>query len=138
MRITLESDYALRIVSELAKRCEVVDAQTLSGATSVTLRFTLKILSKLVGGGIVASFKGSLGGYKLREDASNITLKRVIELIDGPIAIARCLEDHETCSMNSDKTACIYHHIFDKISFDLSKKLDSITIDDVLNKKYTL
>lgn len=138
MRITLESDYALRIVSELAKRCEVVDAKTLSGATSVTLRFTLKILSKLVGGGIVASFKGSLGGYKLREDASNITLKRVIELIDGPIAIARCLEDHETCSMNSDKTACIYHHIFDKISFDLSKKLDSITIDDVLNKKYTL
>ena len=138
MRITLESDYALRIVSELAARGEVVDAQTLSGATSVTLRFTLKILSKLVGGGIVASFKGSRGGYKLREKASNITLKRVIELIDGPIAIARCLEDHETCSMNSDKTACIYHHIFDKISFDLSKKLDSITIDDVLNKKYKL
>lgn len=138
MRITLESDYALRIVSELASRDEVVDAQSLSGATSVTLRFTLKILSKLVGGGIVASFKGSRGGYKLREEASNITLKRVIELIDGPIAIARCLEDHETCSMNSDKTACIYHHIFDKISFDLSKKLDSITIDDVLNKKYTL
>ncbi len=138
MRITLESDYALRIVSELAKRGEVVDAQTLSCATSVTPRFTLKILSKLVRGGIVASFKGSHGGYKLREDKTKITLKRVIELIDGPIAIARCLESHEMCSMNSDKTSCIYHHIFDKISFDLTKKLDSITIDDVLNKKYTV
>ncbi len=138
MRITLESDYALRIVSELAKRSSVVDAQTLSSATSVTPRFTLKILSKLVGGGIVSSYKGAKGGYKLKEDADKITLKRVIELIDGPIVIARCLETHEKCTLTDDKTSCIYHHIFDKISFDLSVKLDSITISDVLNKKYTV
>ncbi len=136
MRITLESDYALRIVSELAKNSGVIDAQTLSSATSVTPRFTLKILSKLVGGGIVSSFKGAKGGYMLKEPPEKITLKRVIELIDGPIAIVRCLDMHERCTLNSDKTACIYHHIFDKISFDLSAKLDSITIDDVLNKRY--
>ena len=113
MFLNNETDYAIRIISCLAESNDRVDAAGISEKTGVTLRFTLKILSKLVGGGIVASFKGSRGGYKLREAASNITLKRVIELIDGPIAIARCLEDHETCSMNSDKTACIYHHIFD-------------------------
>ena len=50
MRITLESDYALRIISALAIHNEVVDAKTISDETSVTLRFTLKILHKLVQG----------------------------------------------------------------------------------------
>ena len=138
MRITLESDYALRIISALAECDDVVDANKLSDTTSVTLRFTLKILHKLVQGNLVTSYKGSKGGYKLKVSPNEITLKDVIELIDGPIAIVRCLGNGETCSMNSDKTACIYHHIFDKISFDLAIKLQNITIADVLSKKYNI
>ena len=138
MRITLESDYALRIVSTLAKSGEIVDANTLAEQTSVSLRFALKILRKLAQGGIVSSYKGVRGGYKLKASPENITLKDVIELIDGPIAIARCLESSETCSMISDKTACIYHHIFDKISLELATKLQNITIADVLSKSYRI
>ena len=138
MRITLESDYALRILSALASHDEVIDAKTLSEETSVTPRFTLKILHKLVQGELVSSFKGASGGYKLRVSAEKITLKQVIELIDGPIAIARCLGSAEECSLNKDKTACSYHHIFDSISIEVAKKLAGITIGDVINKSYSL
>ena len=138
MRITLESDYALRILTELAEHDDVVDANTLSSATSVTIRFTLKILNKLVKNGFVSSYKGTKGGYKLKLPTDQITLKSVIELIDGPIVIARCLETSEACSLNKDKTACSYHHIFNTISLDVAKKLAGITIADVLNRKYEL
>lgn len=138
MRITLESDYALRIITAMAEHREVVDAKTLSNETSVTLRFTLKILHKLVQGKLVQSFKGVKGGYKLKKTPDSITLRQVIELIDGPIAIARCLDSTEACSLNCDKTACTYHHIFDKISVDLANKLNKITISDVICKNYTL
>ena len=138
MRITLESDYALRILTVLAEQDDVIDANTLAEKTSVTARFTLKILHKLVKHGFVSSFKGAKGGYKLKLPTSQITLKSVIELIDGPIVIARCLETSETCSLNQDKTACIYHHIFNTISLDVAKKLDRITISDVINKNYRL
>ena len=134
MRITLESDYALRIVSALAKKDSIIDAKTLSDEVSVTLRFTLKILHKLVNSELVKSYKGVNGGYKLNVSPESITLKNIIELIDGPIVISRCLESSETCSMISDKTSCIYHHIFDKISLDVAKKLEAITIADVINK----
>lgn len=138
MRITLESDYALRILSALASHDTVVDAKTLSEETTVTLRFALKILHKLTQGNLVSSYKGANGGYKLRIPAEQITLKQVIELIDGPIAIVRCLESSGGCSLNQDKTACTFHHIFDTISIDVAKKLSSITIGDVLNKTYSL
>ena len=106
MRITSESDYALRIITAMSKRSEVTDAKTLADDTNVTLRFTLKILNKLVGGGIAESYKGARGGYKLKLSPDKISLKMVIELIDGPIAIVRCLESEECCSLNQDKTAC--------------------------------
>ena len=138
MRITLESDYALRIVSALAENGGVVDAAELSRVTSVTLRFTLKILHKLVQGDLVSSFKGARGGYKLKPSPESITLKMVIELIEGPIAIMRCLGNGEACSMVSDKTACIYHNIFDAISLELSEKLNNITIADVLGRKKSI
>ena len=135
MRITQESDYALRILSALASHEEKVDAATLSEETSVTQRFTLKILHKLVQSELVRSYKGVKGGYVLNVSPESITLKKVIELIDGPIAISRCLDSGESCSLNPDKTSCIYHHIFDSISLEVAKKLQSITIADVINKK---
>lgn len=138
MRITLESDYALRILTVMAGYEGVTDAKTISNDTSVTIRFTLKILHKLVQGDLVQSFKGVNGGYKLKKSPKEITLKKVIELIDGPIAIARCLDSGESCSLNCDKSACDYHHIFDIISIDLANKLNKITIDDVINKNYYL
>ena len=138
MRITLESDYALRILTAMAGYSEVTDAKTISTDTSVTIRFTLKILHKLVQGDLVQSFKGVNGGYKLKVTPEHITLKQVIELIDGPIAIARCLDSDEGCSLNCDKSACDYHHIFDIISIDLANKLNKITIADVINKNYYL
>ncbi len=138
MRITLESDYALRIVTALAEHSERMDAKSLADITSVTPRFALKILHKLVQGGIVRSFKGTKGGYTLSRDARNITLKEIIELIDGPIIIARCVESGEACALNHDKSACAYHHIFDTLSIDVARKLNAITIDDVINKNYKL
>ena len=138
MRITLESDYALQILTALAGCEDIVDANSLSEETSVTIRFTLKILHKLVKGGFVNSYKGANGGYKLKLSTDEITLKSVIELIDGPIVIARCLGSTEACSLNQDKTACSYHHIFNTISLDVANKLDKITIADVINKNYTL
>lgn len=136
MRITLESDYALRILTVMAGYENITDAKTISADTSVTLRFTLKILHKLVQGELVRSFKGVNGGYKLKLSPDKITLKQVIELIDGPIAIARCLDGGEGCSLNCDKSACDYHHIFDIISIELASKLNKITIQDVINKNY--
>ena len=138
MRITLESDYAMRIISELAKCEKIIDAKTLSDLTSVTQRFTLKILHKLVGADIVSSYKGVNGGYKLKKSAEDITLKEIIELIDGPIAISRCIGNGQTCALNGDKLACELHHIFDKISFDLAAKLQKISIKDVIDKRYEI
>jgi len=63
MCITQESDYAIRIIYCLANENARCDAGFISTKMGITLRFSLKILGKLVQGGLVNSFKGNKGGY---------------------------------------------------------------------------
>ena len=83
MHITLETDYAVRITGCLAAEKSRLDAKTIAEKTGVTLRFSLKILRKLVAGGIVKSYKGAQGGYELAKAPKDVTLRDVIDSIEG-------------------------------------------------------
>ena len=65
MKITRETDYALRIMRCLARRGDFTGAATVALETEVPARFTQKILRKLSQGGLVISRRGSAGGYSL-------------------------------------------------------------------------
>ena len=65
MQITLEADYAVRMIYELAADGGRTDGNALAQASGVTVRFSLKILRKLVAAGLVHSYKGAAGGYEL-------------------------------------------------------------------------
>lgn len=131
MRITRECDYALRIMTMLLKADEnsVVDANTISQKQNIPSRFTVKILHKLVGAGFIKSKKGSNGGYYVAE-MEKVTLLDIVEAIDGPIEVNRCVGDENKCDM--DKTSCSVHHIMADINEHIVSKLKSIKLNELI------
>ena len=133
MRITQEADYALRIVYLLAQTGKLTDAGTISAQVGVTDRFTVKILRKLVQSGIVTSQKGASGGYMLARQPGEVSMRQVLETIDGPMFISRCLEDGYECTRTGDKKhCCTFHCIFEKLNRNLSETLDKVTLDRMI------
>ena len=130
MHINLESDYAVRIVQYLAQSNERRDAQSIADSACVSLRFTLKIMRKLVAADIVQSFKGAHGGYTLSRPASSITLRQVIEAVEGPYRFSRCVDNGYACNCSS-VTACPFHSVFDDITQMVIQKLDEATFDSL-------
>lgn len=136
MHINLESDYAVRIVQSLALNLEDhdtledsrLDAQTIADQTCVSLRFTLKIMRKLVAADIVKSYKGAHGGYTLTRKPGQITLRQVIEAVEGPYRFSRCVDDEYNCNCSSARN-CRFHSVFDEVTQLVIKKLDEITFD---------
>ena len=110
----------------------VTDAKTISQHVGVSQRFTLKILGKLVSGGVILSHKGANGGYELSRPADKITLRQVIEIIDGPLVISRCLSEDFVCRHDSahENCVCFFNRVFDEINMMIAAKLDSVTIAD--------
>ncbi|MBQ8510895.1 MAG: Rrf2 family transcriptional regulator [Clostridia bacterium] len=134
MRITQEADYALRIVYVLAGAENIMDAKSIADAVGVTERFTVKILRKLVQSGLVSSRKGASGGYGLAELPEKISMRRIVEIIDGPLEISRCLDSSYECSRTGhNKKCCTFHLVFDKINRSISDKLECVTLDSVIN-----
>jgi Rrf2 family protein len=93
MRISARTDYALRASLELAAAGEgrLVKAEDIARAHAIPLRFLLNILIDLRHAGVVASQRGSVGGYRLARPAGSITLAEVIRAMsdsDGHVVSA--------------------------------------------------
>ncbi|WP_099204359.1 RrF2 family transcriptional regulator [Scatolibacter rhodanostii] len=120
--MTLEADYAVRVVEYLTENNSKVDAKTISANTEIPPRFLLKILRKLVESGIACSFKGAKGGYKLAKPPKEITLRQVIEAVDGTyMMFSKC----GSSAYNCGRTSCHLHSIYSQISSEVRQKLDS-------------
>lgn len=131
MHITLESDYAIRIIVFLAQEGQRADAKLISESTEVSLRFALKILRKLVAGEIIRSFKGTTGGYELARRPEEISLADVIGVIEGPFYLSRCLKPDGNCP-RGDSVDCKVSRVFAEISEDVHKKLSKATFDQLM------
>lgn len=129
MKITREADYALRIVSRLAQQSNQMEAKAIAEKNDIPYRFTLKILRKLVQAGYLKSYRGVNGGYALCRPAEKITLKNIIEVIDGPIALNICLGG-DTCANNVE---CRVKKKLAAIQNNLVEELDSVTFKDIID-----
>ena len=136
MYITLEADYAVRIVHVLVNADGRLDAKTIADRSCVTLRFALKILRKLVTNGIIKSFKGTSGGYELAKNPSEIKLRDVIETVEGTYFFSRCLIEHYPCTRTGDESDnCPYHNVFKEVSDVVRDKLGEYSFDMFKDKK---
>ncbi len=90
MQITARSDYAIRAAVELAVDPERArSASDLARAQDLPGKFLEAILRDLTRAGLVASQRGSSGGYRLARPAADISLAEIMRAVDGPLAAVR-------------------------------------------------
>ncbi|MBU3093483.1 Rrf2 family transcriptional regulator [Clostridium sp. CM028] len=133
MKITQEADYALRVVIYLCKLGygEKIEAKVISEKEGIPLRFLLKLLGKLIQANILKSYRGVKGGYAINKLPEQITLKGVIEAIDGPICVNRCVIEPSFCNLNRSGE-CIVHRAMTKVQKNLNAELESINFKQLV------
>ena len=60
-----------------------------------------KLVSKLVGAGLLRSVRGAGGGLQLARPAAAISLADIVEAVEGPIALTACVEGTD-CSVDHE------------------------------------
>jgi FeS assembly SUF system regulator len=91
LRITKLTDYAIVILSDLAAYYpERQSAKALAEHTGIHLPTVSKILKTLQQRELVISHMGAEGGYQLAMPAEKVSLARIIEALEGPIALTQC------------------------------------------------
>jgi Rrf2 family iron-sulfur cluster assembly transcriptional regulator len=131
MRLTKGSDYGLRGILYLAKRPQgtVILASEVAEAQGLPESYLAKIFQDLTRGGLLLSHRGAKGGFSLVRPPSEISLRQVIEAIEGPIAISPCLDEREGCERMD---TCGVFSALKEAQARLVKVLEETTLADLI------
>lgn len=130
IRIGKLTDYAMLILSEMAKDAEtILSAASLAEILHLPLPTVSKILKILCDANMVSSVRGAEGGYHLARPAGQITVAAIIAAMEGEFAMTECCESARTCVIES---MCTMRDNWRKINNMVYALLDKLTILDML------
>ena len=124
------TDYAARLMVHLAKHYGNGPISTRAAAAEEQVPYQLacKLMQKLNNAKLVTSCMGPKGGFVLGAEPSKINLLEVVEAIQGPISINRCVLDKKVCSRS---TICAVREKLVDIQENMTKGLAAITLDEL-------
>ena len=138
LRMTKQADYGIVLLSHMAS---LYDPETekrfaapeLAESTGLPLPMVSKILKLLSRDGLLQSHRGVKGGYCLSDHPERISVVRMIEALDGPIAFTECIEDAPgSCSQEAD---CKIRENWQLINDAVRGALQAISLADLLTSQ---
>jgi FeS assembly SUF system regulator len=128
LRISKLTDYALLIMVELTRGGEMLSAHALAERIGVEMPTASKVLKQLAGSGLLESFRGASGGYRVKRRAGDISVAQVIAAIEGPIAMTECSVEEGLCSQEDN---CGLRGNWQRISLAVADALQKVSLAEM-------
>ncbi len=128
LRISKLTDYAILMMVELARDGEMLSANTLSERVRVEIPTASKVLKLLSGSGLLESYRGASGGYRVSREAGDISVGEVIAAIEGPIAMTECSVEQGLCSQEDN---CELRGNWQRISVAVARALQEVSLAEM-------
>ena len=131
MVLTKACGYGVFGVLYLAKqpKGKIVSLSEISREEDIPEKFLAKIFQSLTRFGLIRSHRGARGGFSLARPANRITVKELLEAIQGTLCFARCLNVLEDCEK---KDNCKLRGILQKAQDDAARVLTANTLADLV------
>ena len=99
--ITRKSDYAARVLLHLATlpRGGWVTAQQIAERQAIPDQVVRHVVRRLAGADLLVTKRGKGGGIRIARPATDITLKDVVEAMQGPLILNVCANESQACPL---------------------------------------
>ncbi len=133
MQLTMTGEYALRAVIHLAEKefGAITPIREISKRWDIPEKFLRKIIPLLSAAGILESHRGSRGGVSLARPPQTMTPVDVIEAVEGPIVVNRCLIDSTFCHRTP---WCSVHELWTEAQGRMREVLSSKSLKDLAER----
>lgn len=127
LRISRRTDYAIRIMIAIAAEPygTYIPAGRIGEEMLIPRPFLVKVVGDLKRSGLVTTAAGRGGGLSLARPANTVTLRHVVEAVEGPIVLNICLLRSGECPR--DQT-CPVHSVWANIQEVLYRELDAVNL----------
>jgi Rrf2 family nitric oxide-sensitive transcriptional repressor len=130
MRLTVYSDYSLRLLMYLAVRPERLSTiQEVAKAYNISSNHLMKVVHQLGMAGYVKTVRGRSGGIRLGREAEAIGLGELLRFTEPDMDIVPCFEpENQDCPL---RRACRLKGALDKARQAFLGVLDEYTLADL-------
>jgi len=97
----------------------------------ISEKYLSQIIIPLKAAGLVSSLRGAKGGYILAKPASQITLKEIVEALEGSLDLVDCIANPFDCPRVS---ICVARDLWMEMGMQMNRTLKNITLADLVKR----
>jgi Rrf2 family protein len=133
MQFTRQTEYAIKTMLELASlpEGEILAIKVISEHQGIPIDFLKKTVHLLSLGGLVYTKRGVQGGIQLARSPKEINIADIVQAIEGPLAINKCLTPGYTCP---NQESCLISPVLARAQEAFLKELKRQSLADLLSK----
>ena len=130
MKLSKTSEYALRILSYMAKdSSQLYTAKQLIETLHISDKYLRQLMTVLTKSGLIFSIQGRDGGYSFAKNPADIFLSDIIDSVEGMNRYTGCILGFEHCS---DDNPCVMHKVWvEFIHTFTTKTLDKLNFEGI-------
>ena len=124
-------DYGILVLTEIARRNACVSTTELAATYGVSATIVAKVLKKLAHAGLVTSERGSHGGYRLAQPPGDVTLRTIVNALEGPIALTFCASSTSSGRCRT-RPFCVATDAMRRLNHLVNGAFEAVSLEDIL------
>jgi len=134
MKLSTRGRYGVRLMLDLALHYgegpiflkDIAERQAISG------KYLWQLINPLKAMGLISSQRGAHGGYVLGKAPESISVKEILQILEGSLCLVDCVDDPSFCERSN---FCISRDVWREASKNLQQTLENITLAAMVSRQ---
>ncbi|PIS11057.1 MAG: Rrf2 family transcriptional regulator [Bdellovibrio sp. CG10_big_fil_rev_8_21_14_0_10_47_8] len=133
-KLNRKLEYSLMALKHMSEKPmgELTSAKEVSESYHAPFDATARVMQMMAQKGLLRAEHGAFGGYLITRDLSKVTLNDLLEVIQGPTKIAKCMGKVDPCEM---QTSCNIISPVHQLNKKLNEFYQGMSLKDLLSSK---
>jgi Rrf2 family protein len=134
MKLSTRGRYGVRLMLELALHYGEgpIMLKDIAERQGISEKYLWQLINPLKTTGLVNSLRGSRGGYALGKAPEAISLKAILQILEGPLCLVDCVDNPELCKRSP---SCISRDIWGEASKNMQQTLQDTTLAAMVERQ---
>jgi Rrf2 family protein len=127
MKLSTRGRYGVRLMQDLALRYGEgpILLKDIAQRQEISEKYLWQIINPLKTAGLVNSLRGAHGGYILGKAPEAISLKEILQVLEGSLCLVECVDNPSLCER---APSCISRDIWEEASKNMQQTLEDTTL----------
>ena len=130
MKISTKGRYGVRLMLDLALNAgkKAVSLKDVAERQAISEKYLWQIVAPLKAAGLVEAVRGAHGGYRLARAPRALSVRDIVEVLEGGIALVDCTARADVCDRAAE---CVTRELWRSLSEILAGAMDKVSLADL-------